>query len=68
MTFFPHIKSRPPVPKTQATRDLTRHEREARRLAMRNAAAVAAMVDWLGADYCLAKPHNNAQPQQERTQ
>lgn len=40
---------------TQATRDLTRHEREARRLALRNAAAVADMVAWLGADYCLAK-------------
>lgn len=55
MTFFPRIKSRPPVPKTQATRDLSPHEREARRLALRNAAAVADMVAWLGADYCLAK-------------
>lgn len=42
-------------PATQATRDLSPHEREARRLALRNAAAVADMVAWLGADYCLAK-------------
>lgn len=53
------ILSRPITPSrrpaTQATRDLTRHEREARRLALRNAAAVADMVAWLGADYCLAK-------------
>lgn len=46
----------PPKRTTQATRDLTRHEREQRRLALRNAAHVAAMVEWLGTDYCLAQP------------
>lgn len=49
----PVTPNRRPAP--QATRDLTPHEREARRLALRNAAAVADMVAWLGADYCLAK-------------